>query len=208
MSKKYGKPGINLAFMGSGSGSVFEAAVKHFSDIKIPVEITCISNVRNAHILECARKLNIKAEYVPFEKNFEYFSDNKFDLTALAYYTKNLQPEVLKLGMFINIHPSLLPAFKGKDAIRHAFLAGVKVSGVTAHRVEDRTGSGRIIAQYPVLIGNLTHFDEFEAEIHKIEHALYPVVIEKILHDEVFDFSDLLGAPKPGCGGCGGCGGN
>ena len=50
------------------------------------------------------------------------------------------------------------------------------------------------------------HFDEFEAEIHKVEHALYPKVIECILDDEVFDFSDLFSSGcNGGCGGCGGC---
>jgi len=197
-----------IAIMGSGNGSNFEAIVNYFKDKD--VEITCISDVSSAYILERAKLLNIKSEIVPAEKNFEYFSNNKFDLIVLAGYMNILPPDVLHLGKFINIHPSLLPAFKGKDAIKRAFLAGIKVSGVTVHHVEERVDSGKIIAQYPVLIGNLTHFDEFEKEIHQIEHILYPIVIEKILNDEVFDFSDLIGGcNKGGCssGGCGGCGG-
>ena len=113
-----------------------------------------------------------------------------------------LPDDVLELGRFINIHPSLLPAFKGKDAIQRAFLSGVKVSGVTVHRVTDELDGGKIIAQYPVLIDNAMHFDEFEAEIHQTEHILYPIVIDKLLKDEVFDFSDLFGR----CGNCGDCG--
>ena len=101
-------------------------------------------------------------------------------------------------GRVINLHPSLLPAFEGEDALKRAFLAGVKVSGVTVHWAD-----GKIIAQYPVLIGNLTHFDEFEREILSISKALYPVVIEKLLNDEVFDFSDLLNGPRVNCTGCG-----
>ncbi len=192
-----------LAVMGSGNGSNFEAIVNHLKD----VEITCISDIEDAYILERAKRLGVEAIYLPLEKNFEYFSENKFDLIALAGYMRILPPEVLELGSFVNIHPSLLPAFKGKDAIKRAYLAGVKVSGVTVHWVENDVDCGKIIAQYPVLIGNLTKFDEFETEIHKIEHALYPVVIEKLLNDEVFDFSDLLGGPRQGCGGHGGCSG-
>ncbi|MDR1327336.1 MAG: phosphoribosylglycinamide formyltransferase, partial [Heliobacteriaceae bacterium] len=178
---------MKIAVMGSGNGSNFEAVAQHFGD---SVEITCLSDVEDAYILERAQKLNVQHKYLPFEQNFEYFTKNKFDLIVLAGYMQILPPEVLALGRFVNIHPSLLPAFKGKDAIKQAYLAGVKVSGVTVHWVEKDIDCGKIIAQYPVLIGNLTHFDEFEREIHAIEHALYPVVIEKILNDEVFDFSD------------------
>lgn len=192
-----------LAVMGSGNGSNFEAIVKFFKDKD--VEITCLSDIEDAYILKRAEDLNIKHEFLPFENNSEYFSKNKFDLVAMAGYMRVLPEEVLNLSKFINIHPSLLPAFKGKDAIKHAFLAGVKVSGITIHWVEKQIDSGKIIAQYPVFIDNLMRFDELEEEIHCIEHKLYPVVIEKVLEDKVFDFQDLM---KSGCSkdkGCGGC---
>ncbi len=186
-----------IAVMGSGNGSNFEAIVNYLKD----VEITCLSDNVNAYILERAKRLDVPFRYLPFEENASYFASHNFDLIVLAGYMQILPDEVLTLGKFINIHPSLLPAFKGKDAIQRAFLAGVKVSGVTVHWVTGDVDGGKIIAQYPVLIGNTTHIDEFEAEIHKIEHLLYPVVIDKILKDEVFDFQDLIG----GCGGCGKC---
>jgi len=199
-----------LAIMGSGKGSNFEAIAKYFKDKE--VEITCLSDVENSPILKKAEKLNIKFKYLPFENNFEYFTKNKFDLVVLAGYMKIFPEEVLNLAKFINIHPSLLPSFKGKDAIKQAFLAGVKVSGITIHWVEKSVDTGKIIAQYPVFIDNSMSLDEFEEEIHIIEHKLYPIVIEKILEDKVFDFQDLM---KSSCGGkCGsnkgnkGCGGN
>ncbi len=90
------------------------------------------------------------------------------------------------MGKVINIHPSLLPAFKGSvNAIKDAFFAGVKVSGVTIHWVTADVDGGQIIAQYPVFITRY-HFDEFEHEIHALEHKLYPVVIENILDNKVF----------------------
>lgn len=213
-----------VAVMGSGKGSNFEAIVNYFQSDKstLDVEITCLSDVEDACILQRAKKLGVENRFLPFEENKQYFSDNKFDLVVLAGYMRILPVDVLACGTFLNIHPSLLPAFKGKDAIAQAFMAGVKVSGVTIHYVNETLDGGRIVAQYPVLIGNLTHFDELEAEIHKIEHMIYPIVIEKILQDKVFDFSDLLGASDVGsgccgsssgsCGGCaskegGGCGG-
>lgn len=195
-----------LAIMGSGNGSNFEAIVKHFQKIKKDVQITCLSNVEDAFILQRAEKLGVKYKYLPFKDNVDYFSKNKFDLIALAGYMKILPENVLELmGKVINIHPSLLPSFKGKDAIKQAFLAGVKVSGVTVHWVEPNIDSGKIIAQYPVFITNEMHLDDLEQEIHQLEHKLYPVVVEKLLDDKVFDFVDLLKSKCSG-GGCNKCG--
>lgn len=193
--------------MGSGNGSNFEAIAQYFQGSD--VQITCLSNKEDAFILERARKLGIKAEFLPFAKNLEYFKQNKFDLVVLAGYMRILPDDVLdEMGKVINIHPSLLPAFKGSaNGIKDAFLAGVKVSGVSVHWVTSEVDGGEIIAQYPVFITNDMHFDEFEAEMHKLEHKLYPIVIEKLLADKVFDFSDLM---KSECGSscgnsCGGC---
>lgn len=196
-----------LAIMGSGQGSNFEAIAKYFSAKNI--DITCLSDIEDAFILERAKNLNIKHKFLSYEKNLEYFKENKFDLVVLAGYMKILPENVLEvMGNVINIHPSLLPSFKGKDAIKQAFLARVKVSGVTIHYVENNIDGGKIIAQYPVFIQAGMHFDELEEEIHTLEHKLYPVVIEKILDDKVFDFQDLM---KSSCnnGSCssGGCGG-
>ena len=190
-----------IAVLGSGDGMVFEAIVNYFSGKDI--EIVCLSDNLNSDILGAAKRLGVKHQYLPFEENAAYFGTHNFDLIVLAGYAPQLSPEILNLGKFINVHPSLLPSFKGKDAIQRAFYAGVKVSGVTIHYVTSELDGGKIIAQYPVLIGNLTHFDEFEAEIHSLEQKLYPVVIEAILNDKVFDFQDLLGAS---CGsGCTAC---
>lgn len=192
-----------LAIMGSGNGSNFEAIAKYLQ--KEDIEITCLSDVENAYILKRAKNLGIKNKCLPFKENREYFIENKFDLIALAGYMKILPDDVLaEMGNVINIHPSLLPAFKGsKDAIKDAFLAGVKVSGVTVHWVTSDIDGGQIIAQYPVFITNDMHFDEFEEEIHKVEHKLYPIVIEKLLEDKIFDFSDLMKSScNKGCGGC------
>lgn len=192
-----------LVVMGSGNGSNFEAIAQYFQDKD--VQITCLSNVEDAFILERAKKFGIKAEFLPFANNLEYFKKNKFDFVVLAGYMRILSDDVLaEMGKVVNIHPSLLPAFKGSaNGIKDAFLAGVKVSGVSVHWVTSDIDGGEIIAQYPIFITNDMHFDEFEAEMHSLEHKLYPVVIEKLLEDKVFDFSDLM---KSNCGGsCGGC---
>ncbi len=103
----------------------------------------------------------------------------------------------------INIHPSLLPAFEGEGAIEKAFVAGVKVSGVTIY------SNDRIIAQYPVLIGTMTHIDEFQKDMLDVKKRLVPPVIEAIIEDRVFDFQDLFRNSCThkggGCSSCGGC---
>lgn len=196
-----------IAIIGSGNGSNFEAIVKYFQKMQ-EIDITCLSNVEDAYILERAKKLGVKNLYLPFIDNFNYFSENKFDLVVLAGYMRILPDNVLKaMGKVINIHPSILPAFKGSvNAIKDAFLSGVKVSGVTVHWVTSDVDGGRIIAQFPVFLNNDTHFDEFEEDIHNLEHKIYPIVISKILENKVFDFQDLMKAKcNNNCGGCGSC---
>jgi phosphoribosylglycinamide formyltransferase-1 len=194
-----------LAVLGSGDGSNLQNIVEYFKDKNL--EITCISDVEDSPVLKTAKELKIEAFYLSPEKNAEYFRNNRHDLGVLAGYNSFLDKETLKYCDFINIHPSLLPAFPGKDAMEAAFKSGVKVSGVTVHYVEGTPGGGKIIAQYPVFIDVTTDFAGFEAEIRKVEHKLYPFVIESVLDDVLFSFDMLL---KPhGCGGscdCGGCG--
>lgn len=137
------------------------------------------------------------------EKFYEAFKNYFKDVEVVKLDTQNcdlIVGEKSTPNADIFIHASLLPAFDVNEPIKEAFLAGVKVSGVTIYTPD------KIIAQYPVLIGNATHFDEFEAEINKLEQLLYPIVVDKILKDEVFDFSDLLGRCHTGsCGNCGSC---
>ena len=118
-------------------------------------------------------------------------SSNNYDLVACIHKRTDL-PNA------INIHASLLPAFDTENPILDAFMYGAKVTGVTVHRAD-----GKIITQYPLLIGNLTHYDELEGKITEIEKKIYPIVIEKVLNDEVFDFDDLWSGG--GCQGCKGC---
>lgn len=195
-----------LAILGSAKSCVLEDILKYFEGKE--VEITCLSDDEHSKFFKKAKELNKNTKLLTKEMNVEYFSTHDFDLVAVCDYRENLQKEVFETNKFINIHGSLLPAFRGTDEISRAFLAGVKVSGVTIHKLTEDIERDEIIAQYPILIENLTHFDEFEKNIYKLEGMLYPIVIDKILKDEVFDFSDFLtssGDCGNSCGGCGGC---
>lgn len=200
MSKK-------IAILGSGQGNVFKSIVDYFNNQD--VQIMCLSNNLKSEILKTAHELHISNKYLPKEENTQYFASNNFNLIVLTDYNETLDNDTLEVGQFIDIHPSLLPAFKGNDAIQRAFLAGVKVTGVTIYQRKANIEEERILAQYPVLIGITTHIDEVEKEIYEVEKKLYPPVIDAILNDRVFDFQDLL---KNSChkngecnGGCSQC---
>lgn len=189
-----------VAVLGSGNGSNFQVIAEYFQGKD--VEFTCISDKKDGYILERAEKLDIPAFYVPFSQTYEFFKDKNYDLIVLAGYMRILPAEVLALGNFINIHPSLLPSFKGIDAIKQAYNYGVKVTGVTVHYVCEEVDAGPIIAQVPVDIEPDMSLFQLENVIHAVEHKLYPFVIENILYDKVVDPSLKLGIG----GGCGGCG--
>lgn len=191
-----------IAILGSGQGKIFERIVNYLKSKNI--EITCLSNNLKSELFKTAQDLKIKHKYLPKEENTQYFASENFDLIALTDYNEKLDDDTLEVGKFINIHPSLLPSFKGEDAIQRAYLAGVKVTGVTIHWLKENVEEETIIAQYPVLIGITTHLDEVEKDIYDVEKKLYPPVIEAILNDRVFDFQDLF---KSSCHANGGCGG-
>lgn len=146
---------------------------------------------------------NVKVEIFD-EPNF--IDLEEFDLIALTGFEASVR-NFKTSSKLINIHPSLLPAFSTESALQQTFTSGVKVGGISIHFVDEGNFFGKILAQYPVLIGLDTHFDEYKKEIIEISKKLYPIVIEAILEDRVFDFTDLF---KSSCsGGCGGnCGGS
>ena len=181
-----------IAIFASGSGSNFEAIVKACRErqLNAAVEI-CICDRPGAYVLERAKNHDIPAILVnpkdfPDKEHYETFiadvlTEMEIDLVCLAGYMRIIGPTLL--GRFknkiINIHPSLLPAFKGAHAIRDALEYGVKVYGVTIHYVDETLDGGKIIAQeaFPYDGSNL---EELEAKIHRVEHSLYPATINRL----------------------------
>ena len=104
------------------------------------------------------------------------------ELICLAGYMRIVGPTLLEAyrGRIINLHPSLLPSFKGAHAIEQALEFGVKVFGATIHYVDETLDGGRIIAQRAVPYeGN--DIDELTAAIHAVEHDLYIDTMNKLL---------------------------
>jgi phosphoribosylglycinamide formyltransferase-1 len=118
---------------------------------------------------------------------WEQLDKHDVDFIVLAGYMRLIGPFLLEkyAGRIINIHPSLLPAFPGKDAIAQAVAAGVKVTGVTIHYVDEGMDTGPIIAQRAVEIADGDTEREVAEKIHAVEHAFYPETLEKLFNENM-----------------------
>ena len=131
-----------------------------------------------------------------------------YDLIALTDEVSISDDEFIQNNNIIRLHNSLLPSFNTSESVKDAYVSGVKVTGVTVHRVENADMTGLILAQYPVLIDSYTSYGQLETEIKQTGYKLYPLVIKSVVNDTVFDLVEFLSAtPKHKCHGCGKCSG-
>ncbi|HOD11925.1 MAG TPA: phosphoribosylglycinamide formyltransferase [Candidatus Omnitrophota bacterium] len=102
------------------------------------------------------------------------------DFVVLAGYMRILSPVFVKAfhNKILNIHPSLLPSFKGAHAIKDAFDYGVRSTGVTVHLVDEKVDHGPILAQEALSIRAKDTLRTLEARIHRTEHKMYPKIID------------------------------
>lgn len=109
------------------------------------------------------------------------------EYVVMAGYMRKLTSVVLDAfpDKVLNLHPALLPAFKGAHAIADAFEFGVKVTGVTVHFANEDYDKGPIIAQRAVMVHEDDTLDTLEARIHEVEHELYPEVIELLAQNRI-----------------------
>lgn len=101
--------------------------------------------------------------------------EHQIDFIVLAGYMRMLTPYFIKQfpNKIINVHPSLLPSFKGVDGIKDAFTYGVKQTGVTVHFVNEKMDNGPIIMQDTVKINEEDTLETLEEKIHRVEHRIY-----------------------------------
>lgn len=128
--------------------------------------------------------------------------DADYNLIVLTDYFSEIEAEGKNI---IRSHLSLLPVFNTSTPVKDAYLSGVKVTGVTVHRVENNDLTGLILAQYPVIIDSYTNYSQLEEELYSLENELLPLVIKSVLDDKVFDITELIASGHK-CGGCGNCG--
>ncbi len=184
-----------IAVLLSGRGSNFEAIAEAVKSGAIPdAEIVAvISDVPEAAGLERARRRGLSAFAVDrgrFASRREYeaellriLEEAKPDLICLAGYMRILSPEFVARfrGRILNIHPALLPKFRGLHAQRQALEAGETESGCTVHFVDEGTDTGAVILQrkVPVLAGDTE--ESLSERILVEEHRAYPEAIVRIL---------------------------
>lgn len=107
---------------------------------------------------------------------------DRIDLVVLAGFMRILTPKFVNAfsGKMLNIHPSLLPAFKGAHAVRDAVEYGARVSGVTVHFVTPDLDSGPIVLQEAVAVSTKDTEQSLAKRIHAVEHRLYPLAVRKL----------------------------
>lgn len=177
-----------IAVFASGSGSNFQAIL----DAQLKAEVSLlVCDKPQAFCVERAKAAGVPTfvfqakDYASKEAYEREILDalNGVDLIVLAGYMRLIGPTLLQAfeGKIVNIHPSLLPAFPGKDAIGQALEAKVKVSGVTVHFVDAGMDTGPIIAQKAIELSEDETKESLQTKIHQIEHELYPKVIQGLL---------------------------
>lgn len=188
-----------VAVFASGNGSNFEAIVQATRDGRLPgVEVALlVCDKPRAQVVERAERLNMTvfafdpkaySDKIAFETQIvRQLQEQGITLIVLAGYMRLLGLVLLSAfeGRIINLHPSLLPSFAGKDAVGQAIAYGVKITGVTVHFVDAGLDSGPIIGQVPVVVKELDTAETLAARIHQVEHELLINVIQLIATNRV-----------------------
>ena len=182
---------IRTAVFISGTGSNLKSLVK-FSKTKLsPISINFIvSNNSKAKGLNFAKKFKIKKKVLNFKnkklsenKLLSILKKNNIEIICLAGFMKILSNNFIKKfkGKILNIHPSLLPKYKGLNTHKRALRNKEKYSGCTVHFVNSRLDSGKIILQKKVKIKKNETVKGLEKKVLKIEHNIYPIALNNIL---------------------------
>lgn len=184
---------MNIGVLGSGRGSNLQAIIDEIEAGRLPVKISLVlSDVEDAYILERAKKHNIPARFISpgkFKAKLEPEIEKQYvsalkeagvELVALAGFMRMLKEDFLKAfpQRVINIHPALLPSFRGLDAWKQALEYGVRFTGCTAHFLDLGMDTGPIILQAAVPVLPNDTPDALHQRIQAEEHKIYPEAIK------------------------------
>ncbi|MGG1678996.1 phosphoribosylglycinamide formyltransferase [Neobacillus sp. NRS-1170] len=183
-----------IAVFASGSGSNFQTIVDAVQSGVLTANLALlVCDKPGAYVIERAKASGIPCfifnpkdylEKADYEKVISVLlKENKVDLIVLAGYMRLIGPTLLKEyeGRIVNIHPSLLPDFPGKDAIGQALAAKAKWSGVTIHFVDAGMDTGPIIVRERVRIEENETRESLTTKIQAIEHKLYPSILQMLI---------------------------
>lgn len=181
---------LNIGVLVSGSGTNLQAILDEIATGGLPVRVSLVVSSRpDAYGIKRAEEAGIPTLVMNREKYADREAADQEIVDALkaagaeyvvmAGYMRMVTPVMLNAfpDRVINLHPALLPSFKGAHAIEDAFNAGVKVTGVTVHLANEEYDKGPIIAQRVVVVREDDTVDTLEARIHEVEHILYPEVL-------------------------------
>ena len=184
---------FRIVVLASGGGTNLQAILDQLHGREEGIEVVGVgSDKTGAMALERADKAGIDTavfptgEYEDREARDRALGDwiegREPELVVLAGYMQLLSPDFVARfrNRVINVHPALLPAFPGIDALQQAIDHGSKITGVTVHFVDEGVDSGPIILQRPVPIAPSRDWDETEEAIHATEHALLPETIRML----------------------------
>ena len=184
---------FRIVVLASGGGTNLQAILDQLHGGEEGIEVAGVgSDKPDAMALERAGKAGVETAVFPgseYEDRAardqalgDWIEGRKPDLVVLAGYMQLLSPGFVARfrNRVINVHPALLPAFPGIDALQQAIDHGAKITGVTVHFVDEGVDSGPIIVQRPVPIAPSRDWDETEKAIHATEHALLPETIRML----------------------------
>jgi phosphoribosylglycinamide formyltransferase 1 len=189
VEKLTGLKKIKTAVFISGTGSNLKNIIQFSKTRKSPISIDLIiSNNRFAKGLKYAEQFKIKKKifnFKKYEKKLSLFlKEEKIKFVCLAGFMKILSKEFIKKfnGKIINIHPSLLPKYKGLNTHSRAIKNKDKLAGCTVHYVTAKLDSGKIILQKKIKISSRDNPASLAKKVLKQEHKLYPAAIMKIFN--------------------------
>ena len=180
---------LKIGVLLSGSGTNLQAIIDAAAE-GLPVEIVHVVSSRpDAFGIERAHRAGIPVTVL----NRDVYADpveadrRIAEYVVMAGYMRKVTPVLLDAfpDRVLNLHPALLPSFKGAHAIQDAFDAGVKVTGITVHFANEDYDKGPIVAQRAVEVREDDTHDDLEARIHEVEHVLYPEVLRLVAEGRV-----------------------
>ena len=191
MPKSTGSKNINIAVFISGTGSNFINLIKHSlkKNSKYKIKLV-ISNNPNAKGLKYAKRYEIQKKIINYKNLKDSEKDvlieldkNNIKIICLAGFMKILTANFIKKfkGKIINIHPSLLPKYKGLNTHQRVLDNNENYSGCTVHYVNSKLDAGKIILQKKVKIFKNDSSEKLSKRILKHEHLLYPRALKKVI---------------------------
>ena len=188
---------LKIGVLLSGSGTNLQAIIDAAAE-GLPVGIVHVVSSRpDAFGIERAHRAGIPVTVLnrdvyadPVEADRRIAETLRYahaEYVVMAGYMRKVTPVLLDAfpDRVLNLHPALLPSFKGAHAIQDAFDAGVKVTGITVHFANEDYDKGPIVAQRAVEVREDDTHDDLEARIHEVEHVLYPEVLRLVAEGRV-----------------------